>query len=312
MNKVVTIGEILVEVMRKEINVKFNETGDFIGPFPSGAPAIFIDQVARCGSKAAIVSAVGKDGFGEINLSRLKKDGVDTYFIKELYSETTGVAFVTYKDNGDRDFIFHIVNAACGDINEDYICEELFKDCSYLHIMGSSIYNDGVRAAVLKAIDISKKNNIKISFDPNIRKEIVNNIEKKKLLLSILKVADIIISGENELFYLTDIEDEKVCVNNLLKNNASIVIVKRGVNGATLYKEGYSYDIKPYKVTEVDPTGAGDCYAGTFISCINQGIDIVKASQLSAIAGALAVTKKGPMEGNTNLEQLIAIYEQYY
>ncbi|RYD03561.1 hypothetical protein N752_19330 [Desulforamulus aquiferis] len=48
MAHIVTIGEILVEFMAKEIGQKFYESGDFVGPFPSGAPAIFIDQAAQC------------------------------------------------------------------------------------------------------------------------------------------------------------------------------------------------------------------------------------------------------------------------
>src|SRR5690606_29925161 len=107
MAEIITVGEILVEVMATEVGQKFNETGLFNGPYPSGAPAIFIDQAAKCGSSTSIVSAVGNDGFGKINLERLQADGVDTSQIKVLNNQSTGVAFVTYKENGDRDFIYH-------------------------------------------------------------------------------------------------------------------------------------------------------------------------------------------------------------
>lgn len=49
MPKIITVGEILVEVMTKEVNQEFLKPGEFVGPYPSGAPAIFIDQVARMG-----------------------------------------------------------------------------------------------------------------------------------------------------------------------------------------------------------------------------------------------------------------------
>lgn len=78
MAHVITIGEILVEVMRKKVGVPFDVTGDFVGPFPSGAPAIFADAVANLGKSSSIIGAVGKDGFGEQILERLKSDGVDT------------------------------------------------------------------------------------------------------------------------------------------------------------------------------------------------------------------------------------------
>lgn len=45
----VTIGEILVEVMATDRGIGFLEPLSLIGPFASGAPAIFINQCARMG-----------------------------------------------------------------------------------------------------------------------------------------------------------------------------------------------------------------------------------------------------------------------
>ncbi len=45
--EVVAVGELIVEIMRKRVDSPLNRPGDFVGLFPSGAPAIFADQVAR-------------------------------------------------------------------------------------------------------------------------------------------------------------------------------------------------------------------------------------------------------------------------
>ena len=47
MAQIVTIGEILVEIMATRIGQTFLEPGLFAGPYPSGAPAIFADQAAK-------------------------------------------------------------------------------------------------------------------------------------------------------------------------------------------------------------------------------------------------------------------------
>ena len=57
----ITIGEILVEIMGVTTGAGFREAQPLVGPFPSGAPAIFIDQVAKLGGSCGIVSAVGDD-----------------------------------------------------------------------------------------------------------------------------------------------------------------------------------------------------------------------------------------------------------
>ena len=77
MKSILTIGEILVEIMATDKGDGFLEPIKLVGPFPSGAPAIFIDQAARFGQPAAIIGCVGNDDFGRVNLDRLRRDGVD-------------------------------------------------------------------------------------------------------------------------------------------------------------------------------------------------------------------------------------------
>ena len=78
MAEIWTMGETLVEIMRTEVDKPLNETALFSGPYPSGSSAIMISTVARMGHSCGIISGVGKDGFGECMLNRLKKDG-DTH-----------------------------------------------------------------------------------------------------------------------------------------------------------------------------------------------------------------------------------------
>ena len=79
-----------------------SQTGSFAGPFPSGAPAIFIDAVARLGHGAAIVGAVGRDGFGENVLQRLEANGVCTALVDEVADLPTATAHVSYDHDGSR------------------------------------------------------------------------------------------------------------------------------------------------------------------------------------------------------------------
>ena len=58
-----TMGEMIVEIMRDRPDVSFQTPGVLLGPYPSGAPAIFIDTVARLGHSAGIIGGVGDDGF---------------------------------------------------------------------------------------------------------------------------------------------------------------------------------------------------------------------------------------------------------
>jgi sugar/nucleoside kinase (ribokinase family) len=304
MAEILIIGEILVEIMSKNVNQTFEETGEYTGPYPSGAPAIFIDQVAKTGSNCAIISKVGNDGFGRLNVERLKRDGVDVRHIGIDPEKTTGIAFVTYKENGDRDFIFTTKDSAAASLTREDVKDEMFEGCKFFHIMGCSVFNDEMIEIFKNAISIAKAHNVQISFDPNIRKEIMKEEKFKSFILFALESCDIFLPGENELKWITGIEDEEQAVRYVLNQNAQYVIVKRGSRGCRVYDRQDSYKVKPFLVTEVDPTGAGDCFAGTLISLLNQGKSIREIVQYANASGAYAVTKKGPMEGTSTLREL--------
>ena len=81
MSEIWTIGEILVEIMRPREDMGFYEKGEFLGPFPSGAPAIFIDTAARLGHACGIIGGTGRDDFGRCATGRLERDGVCCKYI---------------------------------------------------------------------------------------------------------------------------------------------------------------------------------------------------------------------------------------
>jgi tagatose kinase len=311
MPRIITIGEILVEIMAVKKDQNFLEVGEYQGPFPSGAPAIFIDQVAKAGSSCGIIGCVGADDFGRINYNRLRNDGVDISHIYFDAKETTGTAFVTYKNEGSRNFIFHLKNTAAGKVQEQWIDEEYFNDCKYLHIMGCSLFNENMRNVVRKAVQIAKKKNAAVSFDPNIRKEILKDKEIKDMIDYMVEQCDIFLPGEEELSIIAGTDNEEKAVKNMLSKGLKSIIVKRGRRGCTIYSQEFTVDIPPFEVNEIDPTGAGDCFGGTLISCLNQGLDIKNAVLYANAAGAMAVMRKGPMEGNSTLIEIKHFINEY-
>lgn len=149
MSKVFTIGEILVEIMASKIGQPFDQPY-LERPLSQWCARYFYRPVTRLGVPCGIISCVGNDGFGDINIHRLAADGVDIRGISVLPLEATGSAFVTYHNSGDRDFIFNIKNAACGKLSAQHVDENILKDCTHFHIMGSSLFSFHMVDAVKK------------------------------------------------------------------------------------------------------------------------------------------------------------------
>ncbi|MGN7293028.1 tagatose kinase [Rhizobium sp. SAFR-030] len=297
MSKILTIGEILVEIIATERGNGFRAPVPLIGPFPSGAPAIFIDQVGKLGQACAIISRVGDDDFGHVNLDRLRADGVDVSGIEVDPMGTTGSAFVRYREDGSRAFVFNIRHSACGQISLNDQTRKLLDDCTHVHVMGTALYAPSVIETILTAIGTVKAKGGTVSFDPNLRPEILGSPGMREALSAVLAKTDIFLPSGEELFLFASAKTETGAVEELLKGGIKAIVLKRGEAGATYFDGSRTISHPGFEVTEVDPTGAGDSFGATFVTLWLAGMDPAAALELANASGARAVTKAGPMEG---------------
>ena len=303
---IVTIGEILVEIMATTIGVGFREAQTLVGPFPSGAPAIFIDQVGKLGAPCGLIGSVGDDDFGRLNLDRLAADGVDASAISIEPDIATGSAFVRYRQDGSRDFIFNIRHSANSRIALTPAAERMIAAADHLHVMGSALSIPAVLQLTETAIARVKARGGAISFDPNVRKEMFNDASLGAVLRRVLAAADLFMPSGDEIFLFAPADDWASAAERLLSSGVREVVVKRGAAGAEVFSAGTPVDGAPFKVDEVDPTGAGDCFGATYVVCRRLGMAADKALQYANAAGARAVTVKGPMEGASTFAELDA------
>lgn len=304
MTEIVIMGEMIVEIMRDKEGIELSEPGYFRGPFPSGAPAIFIDTAARLGRKTAIIGGVGKDDFGICILNRLKKDGVDCSHVLESRERATGAAFVTYFKDGTRKFIFHMGNTPA--VEQKSPLEEDFKDVKYFHIMGCSLMaNAGFAQEILKTMNQFASRGTKVSFDPNIRKELFTDSSSQEVIDEVFHHTNVFLPGAEELLAITKRETIHDAVAACFEQSQmEVVVVKNGSKGCKIYTRNSILEIGAYPVKTVDVTGAGDCFDGAFISGLVEGKSYLEAGQMGAAAGALNAAAFGPMEGNITLDSI--------
>jgi tagatose kinase len=294
----ITIGEILVEIMATDRGTGFLEPITLIGPYPSGAPAIFIDQCARIGGSAGIIACVGDDDFGRVNVARLHADGADVSAISTSAEFPTGSAFVRYRNDGSRDFVFNIARSAAAQIDLTAAARALIARSGHLHVMGTAFAIPGAIEIIEHAIAAIKARGGSISFDPNVRKELLGQSETRARFARLVDIADLILPSGEELFVAAGVEGESEAVHALFARNASEVALKRGAKGSTVFtREGRRIDCPAFAVEELDPTGAGDCFGGAYVACRRLGMPIEQALTYANAAGARNVTAKGPMEG---------------
>ncbi|MBD0415056.1 sugar kinase [Oryzicola mucosus] len=308
-----SLGELLVEFVCTEKDSRHKRASTYKGPYPSGAPAIFIDQAARMGASTIFVGAVGDDAFGTVLRDRLVSVGVSQGMIRTVPGIPTGSAFVAYNSDGSRDFVFNMAHSAAARFAPaPEAIEGLLKaGVSVFHISGSSLGNPAMAAAALEVCVALHAKDVAISFDPNIRVELMEDSTYIDTVRRILAMASYALPSIEDTDLLFPGERFEDYAPRLQAAGARYVVLKKGAKGCQgIGPAGAMEMLDAHAVEVVDPTGAGDCFCATFVALITSGrFGFREALERANAAGALAVGKVGPMEGNSSLDEVEAFLE---
>ena len=313
--EVVSMGNMLVEVMRTQRDVPLSRPGEFAGPYPSGDTCIYIDSLARLGRQGGFIGAVGDDDFGRCLLERFAADGVDFSCGRVLPGYTTGTAFIAYFGDGSRRFVFHWRHSAAGQLSPDFVRAEYFRDTRWLHLTGCNLaITPDSRDACLAAMHAVDAEAI-VSFDPNIRAELLSaDVEQiRELVRPVIERANLIFPSRGEAAMLTgEAGDEAGCRRWAAQGKT--VVLKQGESGCRVFTAEGDFAVPGFPVQEVDPTGAGDTFCAAFTVALLDELergrpDLVAAARFANAAGALAVTRLGPMEGAPTRAQVLDLVQ---
>lgn len=294
----VCVGEILVEIVATTIGEGFLDAQPLIGPHPSGAPAIFIDQCGKLGGAAAMIGAVGNDDFGRVNLNRLRCDGVDVSAIAVDPNYPTGSAFVRYRADGSRDFVYNIATSAASRFGWTDDVASLIGRAGHLHVMGSALSMPSACDVIDRAVDVIMARGGTLSVDPNIRKELKLDAATEQRFARLVARADLLLPSGEELERAAGVDGEAEAVQRLFEIGVKEIVLKRGAAGATCFQRtGNRIDAGAFIVDELDPTGAGDCFGGAYVTARRLGLPLTDCLTYACAAGARNVTVVGPMEG---------------
>ena len=294
MAEIVIMGELLVEIMRPKEDIPLYESDYFRGPFPSGAPGIFISTAARLGHSTAIISGVGNDDFGENILRRLKHDGVDVSRVIVPEDGHTGIAFVTYFADGERKFLFYMDNSPCIKAKAP-VDMSGFEDTKFMHIMGCSLMADvNFAREIIKMMKMMKSHGVKISFDPNVRLEMMKDKAVLDMLQEVFMSSSILMPGVSEIKMFTGKDDLDEAIASVFKNpSLEVLVLKNGSKGSKIYtRNGLEVEQPIYKVIQEDATGAGDSYDAAFICGIAEGKRMPEGSRGSMLRWWNSVKRK--------------------
>jgi sugar/nucleoside kinase (ribokinase family) len=113
---------------------------------------------------------------------------------------------------------------------------------------------------------------------------------ERKLLGQVLERIDLLVVNDEELRQLAQVRNLKLAARAVMGMGPKRLIVKRGEFGALLFDEEGSFFVPAYPLeAEIDPTGAGDTFAGALLGYLAQKGSLDRATFRRALHAASTV-----------------------
>ena len=264
MSRLYALGELLID-FQSVGHLGLKDTDTFVKK-AGGAPANVAAQAAKLGREVSYLTKVGKDGFGDFLVASLQEAGVDTSFVRQSEDYPTSLAFVSIREDGEREFSFYRQNPADLNIEKEDCGEVDFGKGDILEFGSVALATAKSRATHDFLIDKAKGGGAIVAFDPNLRFSLwKDQDELKDIVRTYLRKADIVKIGKDELEWLCEGKAEDNAAK-MVEQGTRILLLTDGSKGAKLFVKGSVYACPGYKVEAVDATGAGDSFFGAFLS----------------------------------------------
>ncbi|WP_026583130.1 carbohydrate kinase family protein [Bacillus sp. J33] len=324
MTKLYSIGEVLIDFIPQQKGEALKDVVTFERA-PGGAPANVAAAVAKFGHDASMITKLGIDAFGDFLIEQLQQAGVKTDKILRTKEANTGLAFVSLKEDGERDFSFYRKPSADLLFREEEINSDWFSEGDILHFCSVDLVESPMKLAHKRAIELMKEKGGLISFDPNVRLPLWDQPEDcRNAILEFLPYAHLVKVSDEELEFITGISDIEEAIASLFAGDVQAVVFTKGAAGADLYLKDNKWKSSGYTVDVQDTTGAGDAFIGGFLFKLleakaapdslqkvlkEQNGEILKFANAS---GALTATGKGAISALPEKEQVIGLIQEQH
>lgn len=315
-NVLAAIGEALIDFIPDKSGCGFNDVTAF-APKVGGAPANVCAAFSRLGGRSRLLTQLGDDPFGHKIIQELESVGTDTGCITLTDEANTALAFVSLDENGDRTFSFYRNPSADMLYPPEKVKEEYFDGVFCLHFCSVDIGDFPMKQAHRRAVEIMRRKEGIVSFDPNLRFNLWNSREElKKAISEFIPLSDIVKLSEDELEFVTGQTDIAMAAHTLFGQGVSLVLYTCGSKGAyafTRYAKAYS---PAGRVRAVDTTGAGDGFTGAFLWALQSlctersALEGLKEEQLLDCLTfankfcSISVQKKGAIASYPTIEEM--------
>ena len=308
---VITIGRSSVDLYGTQIGGRLEDMGTF-EKYIGGSPTNIACGAARLGLRSGLITRVGDEHMGRFIREELQRHGVNVDGVKTDAERLTALVLLGIRDEEQFPLIFYRENCADMALCEDDIDPDHVASAGSLVATGTHLSHVRTEAAVLKALEIARQNEVRTALDIDYRPNLwgvaghgegesryVASDKVTSKLQSTLHLFDLIVGTEEEFHIAGGSTDTLEALRSVRKVSDAVLVCKRGPMGAAAFPkeipdsldDGESGPGFPIKVFNV--LGAGDGFMSGLMKGWLDGEPWAVALKYANACGAFAVSRHG-------------------
>lgn len=309
---VVVLGRATIDLYAAE-NGPLEEVSTF-NKYVGGSSANTAVALSNMSLEVGYLGKVSDDQFGRYITRYLAGKGIDTSHIAtDDTGARSGVTIGEIKSPTECSFFMYREKVADLNIRCDEISEEYLRQFKALLVSGTSLTHSPAREAVFLAIEIARRNGVRVIFDPDYRAHTWDTpAEAATYYLLAAEKADMVVGTREELDFIEHLvmpgnQDDQLSARNLLARGVKLVAIKHGRAGSTVFAaDGTIHRGVSYPAKVVKTFGAGDAYAGAFLYGLIRGKGIDTSLHYAAAAASLTIAGRSCSDSTPTLPEVEA------
>lgn len=287
------LGDFAWDVLIRT-NTELLRGGDTFGEVmltPGGSAANVAVWASRCGTPTHFIGKIGRDRFGQLAQEDLAREDVTSHLV-ETDAHLTGSVAVFVDHTGERSMVSG--HGADFYLLPSELPRDIVRDAKHLHLTAWSFFTDPPRSAARAAAHLARDAGATLSFDPG-SFQMIQEMGVAQFLAHTQDLGiDILLPNYEEAGVLTGLDDPEAMTRRLTElYPGALVMMKLDSDGAYVHHGGVGVAVPPATNNLVDATGAGDSFAGAFLSHYLRFADPVAAARFATTVSAWVIEHLG-------------------
>jgi 5-dehydro-2-deoxygluconokinase len=287
--EVLTMGRVSVDLYPEQLGVPLAKVKTFVKSLGGSATNVSV-AAARLGRRAAVITKVGSDGFGDYVREALRGFGVDAAFVGDHPTLRTPLVFCEIYPPDRFPLLFYREPTAPDmTLTADELPRGAIADAALFWTTGTGLSAEPSRTATLTALETATGIRVHdLDHRPSLW---AAGEDPRRWAMEAAKRATVIIGNLDEVEMATGTRDAPAAARALLARGPEVVVVKRGLEGAVAFTRDGSVEVPAIRIDVVCGLGAGDAFGGALAHGMLAKWDLARTLAFANAAGAIVASR---------------------